>query len=274
MIAPNRREYEVQATMEYTFRRLGADRPAYASIVGSGPNSTTLHYDAGDRVMQAGDVVLMDVAAEYQGYGADVTRTVPVNGKFTADQRAIYQLVLDVQKTEERVIKPGASRQAVRDSAMAVLQAGLVKLGLIESVGAMYDAAPGVYGQTAPGATSTPAPQWYLFSYHGYNHGIGLDVHDPAQFSHVRPNTFAPGDAFTIEPGIYVRANALEGLPDTPRNRALIERIKRTVQRLANIGVRIEDDYVVTDTGLERISTAPREIDEIEQVMRQAPRAK
>jgi Xaa-Pro aminopeptidase len=260
-IASGRAEFEVQAAMESTFRREGADGVSYASIVGSGPNSTTLHYDAGGRIMRNGEVVLMDVAAAWSGYAADITRTVPVNGKFTPAQREIYQLVLDVQKVKERTVKVGASKATVNDSVYGALKAGLATLGLIESPDAMYDAPPGVCGGRR--GDGGGCPQWYLYSYHGYSHGLGLDVHDLTQAG----TTYQSGDVFTIEPGIYVRQHALDELPDTPRNRSLIAHAKAAVARYTNIGVRIEDDYVLTPTGLERISTAPREIAEIEAAM-------
>lgn len=269
MVAPGRAEYEVQATVEYTFRRLGGDRPAYSSIVGSGPNSTSLHYDAGPRIMQGGEVVLMDVAASYAGYAADITRTVPVSGSFSADQRAVYQIVLEAQKAAERTIRPGTPRNVPYDSARAVIIRGLVKLGLIEAADAAFDAPEGLCPARPPfRKEGEPCPQWYLYSYHGYSHGLGLDVHDPAQFSDVAPYTFQLGDAFTIEPGLYVRGATLEGLPDTPRNRAMIARIGAAVARYRNTGVRIEDDYFVTPAGVERVSQAPREISDIEAVMR------
>lgn len=269
MVAPGRKEYEVQATVEYAFRRLGGDHPAYSSIVGSGPNSTSLHYDAGDRVLQAGEVVLMDVASSYAGYAADITRTVPVSGSYSADQRAVYQVVLDAQKAAEKTIRPSTPRNVPYDSARAVIVRGLVKLGLIESADAVFDAPEGLCPARPPFRKEGEAcPQWYLYSYHGYSHGLGLDVHDPGQFSDVAPFTFQLGDAFTIEPGLYVRAGTLDGLPDTPRNRAMIAKIGAAVARYRNTGVRIEDDYFVTPTGVERVSQAPREISEIEAAMR------
>jgi Xaa-Pro aminopeptidase len=268
MIAPGRAENEVQATIEFTFRRLGGDRPAYTSIVGSGPNSTILHYPAGRRVLQAGEVILMDVATSYEGYAADITRTVPVGGSFSPGQRAIYQIVLDAQKAAERLVKPGASRDTAYGSARVVVKQGLAKLGLIESADAVFDAPEGLC-PVRPGLRreGEACPQWYLYSYHGYGHGIGLDVHDPAQYSDVPPFTFQVGDAFTIEPGLYVRASALDGLPDTPRNRAMMNKVRPAVERYQNIGVRIEDDYFVTPTGVERVSRAPREITEVEAAM-------
>jgi len=262
-IAPGKSEADVQGLMEYTFRRSGGDGvPAYASIVGSGPNGTTLHYDHDDRIMKSGEVVVMDCAASVDGYAADITRTVPVNGTFTADQRVIYQIVRDAQAAGERTIKPGVTATAERDSIGNVIVAGLVRLKLIDSATAMFDAPKGFCGQAGD-----TCPQWRLFAPHGPSHGLGLDVHDPAQFYYGQ-KTFALGDALTIEPGIYIKADILSLLPDTPRNRAYAERVKGLVQRYANIGVRIEDDYVLTSSGLKRTSTAPREASEIEALMR------
>jgi Xaa-Pro aminopeptidase len=219
--------------------------------------------------MLNGEVVLMDMAASYAGYAADITRTVPVNGSFTSDQRAVYQIVLEAQKAAERTIRPGTPRNVPYDSARAVVVRGLVRLGLIEAPDAAFDAPEGLCPARPPfRKEGEPCPQWYLYSYHGYSHGLGLDVHDPAQFSDVEPFTFQLGDAFTIEPGLYVRAAALEGLPDTPRNRAMIAKIGAAVARYRNTGVRIEDDYFVTPAGVERVSQAPREINEIETAMR------
>jgi Xaa-Pro aminopeptidase len=269
MIAPGKGENKVQATIEYTFRRLGGDRPAYSSIVGSGPNSTVLHYPAGTRVMQSGEVILMDVATSYQGYAADITRTVPVDGTYTPDQRTIYAMVLEAQKTAERLVRPGLGKDVPFDSARAVLKRGLARLGLIEGPDAVFDAPEELCPARPPFRREGEAcPQWYLYTYHGYGHGIGLDVHDPAQYNSVPPFTYQPGDAFTIEPGLYVRADALEGLPDTPRNQSMIAKVRKTLERYRNIGVRIEDDYFVTPTGVERVSQAPREIPEIEAEMR------
>jgi Xaa-Pro aminopeptidase len=264
-IRPGMRENEIQAVMESTYRSLGADAPGYASIVGSGPNSTVLHYPAGTREVQAGEVVLMDVAAYYEGYSADITRTVPVDRTFSAEIRDVYTVVLDAQKAAETAILPGVARDEPTRAAYEVLWQGLVDLGLIESTEASFDPPPGL----CPGAWANDdgsCPQWYLYIYHGFIHGIGLDVHDPSQYANVPPFTFEPGDVFTIEPGIYVRQDIFEGLPDTRRNREMIDRIGDAAQRYRNIGVRIEDNYVLTPAGLVRITDVPREIEDIEKL--------
>lgn len=251
---PGMNEFELQALIEYTFRRNGADRPSFSTIVGSGPNSTTLHYNADDRFLNAGEVIVMDIGASYRGYSADVTRTIPVNGTFSPEQRAVYQIVRDAQAAAERQAKVGGSGRTMSDSADAVLAAGLTRLGLIESPNATYDCEGG--GR---------CPQMRMFYMHGLGHGIGLEVHDPDQYY---GGAIAIGSAFTVEPGIYVRANALDVLPDTPRNRAMIAKLRPALEKYRNIGVRIEDDYIVTEKGVEWISRAPREMAEIEQLMK------
>jgi Xaa-Pro aminopeptidase len=256
-LEPGMNEFELQSLIEFTFRRQGADRPSFATIVGSGPNSTTLHYNADDRFMNAGEVVVMDIGASALGYAADVTRTLPVSGTFTPAQREIYQLVRDTQAAAERQAKVGAPARLMDDSSRAVLAAGLARLGLTEGAAATYDC-------EATGGRQ--CPQLGLYYMHGLGHGIGLDVHDPEQFYF--SGRIAPGSAFTIEPGVYVRGNLMDIIPDTPRNRAMKAKIRPAFEKYRNIGVRIEDDYVVTEAGVEWISPAPREIAEIEEGMR------
>ena len=258
-IEPDMNEFEIQSLIEYTFRRNGADRPSFSTIVGSGPNSTTLHYNADNRFMNAGEVVVMDIGASYRGYAADVTRTVPISGTFSADQKSIYQIVRDAQAAAERQAKPGAKASLMSDSASATIGAGLARVGLIESPTATYDCGNPQQPQQCS--------QIELYYMHGLGHGIGLEVHDPEQFYFT--GTIAAGSAFTIEPGIYVRENLLEILPKTARNDALIARIRPAVEKFRNIGIRIEDDYVVTSQGVEWISRAPREIAEVEAMMKE-----
>jgi Xaa-Pro aminopeptidase len=264
-------EYDVAALVEYTFKRLGAERPAYGSIVGAGVNGTQLHYMKDTAVARPGDLVVIDAAAEYHGYAADITRTLPVSGTFTPAQRTIYQLVRDAQAAAERVAKPGAKAQAAEDSSFLVRARGLAALGIVDSVNAPIDPP-----WTNIDCKATPRPractQAYLWTIHGISHGLGLAVHDPAQF-YYGDRTYQPGDAFTIEPGIYLSTRALAALPDTPRNRAYIARVRPVLQKYENTGVRIEDDYVVTQTGVERITAgAPREISEIEALARNRSR--
>lgn len=256
-------EYELRAALEYEFTRRGAERPAYGSIIGAGYNGTTLHYMKAAAPVKPNDLVVMDAGAEYRGYAADVTRTIPVSGTYTADQRALYQLVLDAQKAAERNSKPGMRIRAAADSSVAVRTKGLAALGLIESEDALYDP-PWRVDCTARPASCRQADLWMI---HGISHGIGLAVHDPLQ-GDGNGGTFAEGDAFTIEPGVYISMRSLEVLPDTPRNRQFKAKVLAKVKQYENTGVRIEDDYIITAKGLERISLVPREIDEIEALMK------
>ena len=212
--------------------------------------------------MAPGDIVVVDAGAEYRGYAADVTRSLPVSGTFTPEQRAIYQIVRDAQAAAERNSKAGMSLAAAHDSSIAVRARGLAALGLIESPDATYDPAWPVDCQASPRACQ----QVTLFTIHGITHGIGLEVHDPMQA--YASGVFQVGDAFTIEPGIYISPKLLDMLPDTPKNRALIARVRPVVERYANTGVRIEDSYLLTERGLERISQAPRDLDEVEALTR------
>ena len=254
-IEPGVNEFEIQALAEYTFRRNGGDRPGYPSIVGSGANSTTLHYNRDDRYMLAGEVLNMDMSAFYGGYSADITRTVPVSGTFSAEQRAIYEIVLGAQKAAERQIKIGARFNQLSDSANAVLRDGLTRVGLIEAANATFEAAPG-----------RKVSQLSLFYMHSLGHPIGLDVHDADAYT--TPTGMIEGSAFSIEPGIYVRANTMDLVPDTPANAAYRAKLALAIKKYANIGVRIEDNYVVTGSAFERVSAdAPREIADIEREM-------
>jgi Xaa-Pro aminopeptidase len=268
MLAPvPQHEYELQAVLEYNFTRLGGTRPAYGSIVGSGQNGTQLHYMKDRGATKPGDVVVMDAATEYDGYAADITRTIPVSGAFTPEQRKIYQLVRDAQAAAERNAKPGRSAAAAQDSSVAVRARGLAALGLTQSEDATFDPPWQANCDRTPAACKQ-ANFWMI---HGISHGLGLAVHDPAQFSY-GDHVYKPGDVFTIEPGIYVSARMLDALPDTPKNRAFIAQVKPVVARYENTGVRIEDDYLITETGLERLSSAPREIAEIEALMKKRTR--
>ena len=239
-------EYEVQAEVEYTFRRRNADFWGYPSIVGCGPNATTLHYDDPQGQVKKGDVLLMDVGAEYDHYTADVTRTFPVNGKFSKEQAEIYQIVFDAQEAAAKATKPGASFTAVGDAAAEVIKDGFFKLGLI---------------------TDKNSDQYRMWYMHGLGHWLGMNVHDVGSYS----TPLAAGMVFTNEPGIYIREDALDYLPDTPENKAFIAKVRPAFEKYKNIGVRIEDDMLVTATGVEWLTkNLPRKLDEVESFMARA----
>jgi Xaa-Pro aminopeptidase len=258
VIQPGVAEFEAQAAAEHVWRREGADGPGYASIVGSGPNATILHYNASTRIAQAGELMLMDMAAAFDLYSADITRTVPVSGRFSPAQRDIYEVVLAAVKAAERQVRAGAPARRMSDSSNAVLREGLTRLGLLDATDPNYDC--------GTGARPRRCSQLSLFYMHGLGHGIGLDVHDPDQYE--QGGVIGVGSAFTIEPGIYVRAHLAEIIPQTPANREYLARIAEALARFGGIGVRIEDDFLVTAQGVLRASAGvPREIDEVERVM-------
>jgi Xaa-Pro aminopeptidase len=265
-LEPGMWEYQAEAMFQSAFRRNGGDGAAFVSIIASGPNSTQYHYNANDRRIRKGDVIVMDVGAAFGGYAADVTRTVPASGRFSAEQRAVYQIVRDAQAAAEKAARPGAPYEAWREAARVVVARGVARLGLTEGVDATFDP-PWADQCTANPVACTQA---FLYMAHGLGHGIGLEVHD-------RPHpwygdgTFQPGDAFTIEPGIYVSRKLLEILPDTPKNRAMIAKVRPAVERYRDIGIRIEDDYLITDRGVDWLSRAPREIAEVEAEMARRP---
>lgn len=241
-------EYQVQAEVEYTFRRRNADYWGYPSIVGCGPNATTLHYEESQSPVKKGELLLMDVGAEYDHYSADITRTFPVNGKFTKEQADIYQIVYDAQEAAAKVAKPGANFSDLSLAANEVIMDGLLRLGLI---------------------TAKDPRQMTIWYMHGLGHWIGMNVHDVGGYS----TPLKPGMIFTNEPGIYIREDALDYLPDTPEYKAFIAKVKPAFERYKNIGVRIEDDLIVTDTGVEWMSIAlPRSIADIEAFMAKAPK--
>src|SRR5881398_2400252 len=205
-------EYELEAVLEAAFRRNGADRLGYPSIVGSGPNSTTLHYDVNRRQTRDGDLVVVDAGAEWGQYTADVTRTFPVNGKFTPRQKAIYDLVLATQQTAFDSTRPGATVAQLNRIAREYMRAHSGALCGAETCDAYF--------------------------IHGLSHWLGMDVHDVGDYS----TPLKPGVVLTIEPGIYLTQE--------------------------NLGVRIEDDVLVTATGAEWLSAkAPRTTAEIERLM-------
>ncbi len=238
-------EYEVHAELEYTFRRRNADNWGYPSIVGCGPNATTLHYVESQSPVKKGDLMLIDAAAEYDHYTADITRTFPVNGKFTKEQTEIYQIIYDAQETVAKATKPGVTWQQLNAIARNTINEGLFKLGLV---------------------LDKNSRQVGIWSFHGLGHWIGMNVHDVGGYS-----TLRAGMVYTNEPGIYIREDALDNLPNTPENKAFIEKVRPVYEKYKNIGVRIEDDMLVTETGVEWMSgKLPRSIADVEAFMASA----
>ncbi|MEO7658209.1 MAG: aminopeptidase P family protein [Pyrinomonadaceae bacterium] len=241
-------EYEVHAEVEYTFRRRNADFWGYPSIVGCGANATTLHYVESQSPVKKGELLLMDVGAEYEHYTADVTRTFPVNGKFTKEQAEIYQIVYDAQEAVAKATKPGVQFNELSRIAQNTISEGLFKLGLVTD------------------KNSRQVSRWFI---HGLGHWLGMNVHDVGSYS----NPLKAGMVFTNEPGIYIRADALDNLPDTPENRAFIEKVRPAFEKYKNIGVRVEDDMLVTESGVEWMSgKLPRSITDIEAFMASPPK--
>jgi Xaa-Pro aminopeptidase len=240
---PGRYEYEVQAELERVYEQRGAPSWGYPSIVGSGPNATILHYDSSRRQMQAGELLLIDAAAFYEGMTADITRAWPVSGKYSKEQAELWRLVLAAQEAGMKAAVAGNRTSDVEKAAEDVVAAGLLKLGLISD------------------ATKKQQRTWYT---HGICHWIGLDVHDVGDYR--RP--LEPGMAFVIEPGLYIREQALEALEDTPENRAFKDQVRPVVAKYRDIGVRVEDSFLLGETGLVRLSArVPRTLEEIEAFM-------
>jgi Xaa-Pro aminopeptidase len=257
-------EYELQAEVEYIFRKRNADYWGYPSIVGCGPNATTLHYVESQDAIQKGNLLLMDVGAEYDHYTADVTRTFPINGKFTKEQRQIYQIVFDAQEAVAKEIKPGSSMVEVETASFETLEAGLVKLGLVEKAGAIIPGTETVKRGSRRGGLVEGIPQASLFALHGNSHWLGMNVHDVGSYG----VKFAPGMVFTNEPGLYFREDALDYLPKKPETEAYIKKLRPIFEKYKNIGVRIEDDMLVTPKGVEWMTKAlPRKADAIEALM-------
>jgi Xaa-Pro aminopeptidase len=266
--APGRYEFELEAALKSAYRRHGADAAdGFPPIIASGDNATTLHYEANDSLLPPNGLVLMDVGAAYHDYVADFTRTIPVSGRFSADQRALYQVVLDAQLAAERTAKSRASFAVVSDSGRRALAAGLARLGLIESPDATFDAGP---GENCPKGPDGGCYQWFLYYMHSVGHGVGLDVHDP-----MLPN-LEPGTVFMIEMAAYVRRRMETLVASTPRNAAFLSRTAAARQRFAGTGVRMEDEYITTANGPELITPWPRGIAEVEartmQLRASAPR--
>ncbi|MFC6996977.1 aminopeptidase P N-terminal domain-containing protein [Rufibacter roseus] len=219
---PNMSETEVQGIHEFVYKKYGAEYEGYPSIVGAGNNGCILHYVENDKPKLGKDLVLMDLGAEYHGYTADVTRTIPANGKFTPEQKQIYELVYAAQEAAFKECKVGNAFNAPNATAQKIMADGLIKLGIIKS-----------------------AEEARKYTMHGVSHYLGLDVHDRGTYGPFKPNT-----VITVEPGIYIP----EGSPCD--------------KKWWGIGVRIEDDVLITEKGWENLSAAaPRTVKEIEATM-------
>jgi Xaa-Pro aminopeptidase len=271
-VHPGVNEGEIMALTDYTFRMAGASGPSFRAIIGSGPNSTSYHYRDNDRVMQAGEIVVMDMGALYHGYAGDVTRTVPVSGTYSPDQAAIYTIVRAAQKAAEEKAMPGAPVEDGDAAIRVIMGTELAKLGLVESPDASIDPpwADAARCKRVPLVCS----QAFLYMAHGPGHGIGLEVHDAGGYSYSPTGKFQLNEPFTIEPGIYISTALLDMLADTPKNRAFIAKVRPMVERYNHIGIRIEDDYLITANGAEWLSRAPREIPEIQAIMQAAAKAR
>jgi len=242
-----RHEYEVQATIEYTFRNLGACCWGFPSIVASGKNATTLHYETNNDPIPVGGLMLTDIGAEVEGYSADVTRTYPQSGRFTPEQRAIYDTVLRAQQGSMAMMKPGARMSDVHEAAIRILGEDLLRLGLV---------------------SRNERAQVRMYFPHGLGHQLGLRVHDVDD----RSRPLEAGMIVTNEPGIYVRAADVRASPAylaLPANeRAGIDAV---LVKYADIGVRIEDDVLITNGAPKNLSAAaPRTVAEIEAWMQGA----
>jgi Xaa-Pro aminopeptidase len=234
-------EYELEAVLNYTFRRRGAAGPAYDSIVGSGANATVLHYIANRDALREGDAVLIDSGCELEGYASDVTRVYPVGGAFSGPARDLYQVVLGAQKAALKTSSPGQTLDAVHHAALRGLVDGLLALGLLE-------------GDAESAIESKSYQRYYM---HRTSHWLGLDVHDVGSYVTAgAPRRLEAGMAYTVEPGLYVGKDD-EQAPEAYRG----------------IGIRIEDDIVVTKEHHENLTEAiPKEIDDLEALVKEGRR--
>ncbi len=268
-VQPGQKEYDVQAEIEYVFKKNGLE-PGFPSIVGSGPNATVLHYRDNDREMKEGDLLLMDVGAESKGgYVADVSRTIPVNGKFSPEQKELYELVLKATDEAIELMTPGNRMLDCHHRATEILTDGLYELGLI-----------------------TDTTKWWqkrFYVHYRKNHYIGLNVHDVGSYGDfdpddrdsyllnrdVRGRKIVPGMVMTIEPGIYLDEGRLDHLyeifgdeVDKEELDAFAEEVRPVYEKYAGTGIRIEDDILITLDGNENLSkNAPRTVTEIERLM-------
>jgi Xaa-Pro aminopeptidase len=234
---PGRNECEIEAELLHEFRAGGSEYPAYTSIVAGGTNACVLHYISNNAVLKDGDLLLIDAGCELGSYASDITRTFPVSGRFSGPQRDLYELVLAAQGAAVAATRPGTPYNLPHEAAVKVLAQGMLDLGLLTGT---LDAAL-EQGDKREGG-------YFRFYMHRTGHWLGLDVHDAGDYKHGEQwLPLAPGNMVTVEPGIYVRPAA-----DVP-------------EHFWNIGIRIEDDALVTATGCELITAAcPKTVADIE----------
>lgn len=233
---PGMKEYQLEAELLHEFQRQGARYSAYTSIVGSGANSCILHYINNNQVIENKNIVLIDAGCEYQNYASDITRTFPANGKFTPEQRAIYEIVLEAQLAGIKTIRPGAKWSAAQDAIVKIITQGLLDLGILK--GKLHDL--------------IEKQAYFKFYMHKSGHWLGLDVHDVGRYKvDGQWRKFEPGMVLTVEPGIYISSDT----PGVPK-------------KWKNIGVRIEDDILVTAKGYDVLTgRLPKTISDIEALM-------
>jgi Xaa-Pro aminopeptidase len=236
---PGLYEYQVQAEIEHIFRQRGALGPAYPSIVASGANACVLHYTENTRQIRAGELLLIDAGCAYEYYNSDITRTFPVSGRFTPEQKAIYEIVLEAQLQAIAQVQPGNAYKQTHDTAVRVIVEGLMNLGLLQ-------------GDIEEIIKEEKYKPFYM---HRTGHWLGLDVHDVGVYQHGEmPHNLEPGQVLTVEPGIYISPyiKPVEGQPEVN-------------PKWHGIGIRIEDDVLVTPTGCEILTAGvPKTIAELE----------
>ena len=235
--SPNRLEYEVESDILHEFNRFGARYPSYNSIIAGGENACILHYSENDMSLRDGDLVLIDAGCEFAMYAGDITRTFPVNGKFSEAQKAIYEIVLQAQKRAIELLVPGSSIAKANEEVIRIKTEGLVRLGILK-------------GDVDELIEQKAYREFYM---HGLGHWLGLDVHDVGEYGENRDRTLEPGMVLTVEPGLYLSKEA-----DIP-------------EQYKGIGIRIEDNLLITEYGNKNLtSAAPKEIADIEKLMAEA----
>ncbi|QLB21433.1 Xaa-Pro aminopeptidase [Vespertiliibacter pulmonis] len=231
---PNRYEMEIEGEIQHEFSRFGARFASYNQIVASGENACILHYNENDQVLQDGELLLIDSGAEFAMYAGDITRTIPINGKFSPAQQEIYQIVLEAMKESAKLLIPNSSIKLANDKAVRIMTEGMVRLGILQ-------------GEVEQLIEEKAYKAFYM---HGLGHWLGLDVHDVGDYGVDRDRPLQIGMVLTIEPGLYIPKNA-----DVP-------------EQYKGIGIRIEDNLLITEYGNKNLTSGvPKEIEEIEAIM-------